>query len=214
MSKHKQLSYFPGVLNYSILVTILGVVWSDPADVIVKGEIGKVFEPWFISIIPLIMCCATVIAGYMKDMCVTIANKGLIVVDIVLFINTVNLLYTDNYRMFIVVSVLSSIFFVIFGRAYSMRMKDIISKLYPENYLEYQARAIRIEGVLKFVILSISLCVNILFVKEVSSGVVDYHALIYYSLFLGVISISYEIWFMKPLRYLSLRYNRYLKYKK
>lgn len=202
MSKAK-LTYFPGILNYSILISILGVVWSDPMEVVYKGQIGKYFEPWFISIIPILMCVAGILAGTLKKLDITVANKGLILVDLVVFSNSSYLLYSKDYKIFIVINMVAIMFFVIFGSIYGMKMKDIIPKLYPEYNSEYQSRATILSNLIKFVILSIAFAINVLWVDSE-----NYTAIIIYSLLLGVISISYEIWYMKPLRYLSLRYKR------
>lgn len=209
MSKAKGL-YFPGILNYSILISVLGVVWSDPMGVISKGEIGKVFEPWFISLIPILMCVAGILAGTLKKVSITVANKALIVVDLIVFSNSLYLLYSSDYKIFIVVDVLCGIFFSIFGSIYSMKIKDIVPKLYPENNSEYQSRQTIVSNLIKFIVLTIAFAINILWVE---SG--DYEAIIIYTLLLGVISISYEVWYIKPLKYLNLRYQRKIrKYKR
>lgn len=209
MSKAKPM-YFPGILNYSILISILGVVWSDPMEVISKGEIGKVFEPWFISVIPILVCVAGILAGTLKKVSITLANKALIAVDLIVFCNSSYLLYSNNYKIFIVVNVLCNMFFTIFGSIYSMKIKDIVPKLYPEYNSEYQSRQTIVSNLIKFIVLTIAFAINILWVE---SG--DYKAIIIYTLLLGVMSISYEIWYMKPLKYLNLRYQRKIrKYKK
>lgn len=205
MSKAKPV-YFPGILNYSILISILGVVWSDPMEVVYKGQIGKFFEPWFISIIPILMCVAGVLAGTLKKLDITVANKGLILVDLVVFFNISYLLYSEDYKTFIVINMVAIMFFSIFGSIYSMKIKDIIPKLYPESNSEYQSRSTIVSNLIKFIILSIAFAINVLWVDSE-----DYTAIIIYSLLLGVVSISYEIWYIKPLKYLSLRYQRKIR---
>lgn len=203
---------FPKVLTYGMLVGIVGVLWSDPLEVLYKGELGKVFQPWFISLIPLIMCLSTVVSSYLKDLTITIANKGLIIVDLCMFANTIYVLASKDYRSFIIVNTICVVFFTIFGKAYSMKMKDIVAKVFPAYNLEYQARATRLDGIIRFGVLLIALGINLLFVVEDPiTKKVDYSPIIYYVMVLGVVSIGYEIWYMKPLKYMSLRYNRIMR---
>lgn len=210
MNKH--FIKFPRVLTYGILVATLGVLWSDPLDVLYKGEVGKVFEPWFISLIPLIMCVSAIISSYLKDLTITIANKGLIIVDIAMFSNAIYVLVTKDYRSFIIVNTICVVFFTIFGKSYAMKMKDVVAKVFPVYNLEYQARSTRLDGIIKFAVLLIALGINLLFVKEdPTTGKIDYSPILYYVMTLGIFSIGYEIWYMKPLKYMSLRYQRVLR---
>lgn len=195
---------FPRILLYNILVTIFGSLWCSPIDVVYRSQLGQVFDPWVIACIPFINCISNMLTGYFKRMNICKVNIILILLDILIFTNLVVLLYTGNFKIFIIVAVLISGLFSIFGSVYKIKMKDIVSKVYYKAHEEYLARDTFTNGLIQLVIYSGTLIISF-------SG--DYRYTIYYSMVLGILAIGYEIWFLKPLKILDNRYKR-LKRKK
>lgn len=199
---------FPRILLYNILVTIFGVLWCSPMDVVYRSKIGQVFDPWVIACIPFIACLSNMMSGYFRNMEICKINRILIFLDILVFLNMTYLLYSDNFKFFIIVGILISGFFNLFGAVYKIKMKDIISKVYYKAHEDYLARDTFANGLIQLVVFSGTLIISL----SASDG--DYSNIIYYSMVLGVLAIGYEVWFIRPLRILDARYKKLKRTKK